>query len=347
MTKVLVIDDQPVNLSLIRSILKDEYDLLFSSQGSDTLSLAKRWLPDIILLDIIMPDSNGFDICKALKIDPTTRSIPVILVTSLSDNFNEEYGFDCGAADYISKPINKNTLLARLRAHLAFHQKQKSLEDAVARRTEQLEAIQYIAIKMLGRAAEYKDNETGLHVIRMSHYAYTLTKALGWSDHMSNLILKASPMHDVGKIGIPDSILQKPSKLNDSEWEIMRKHPEFGAEIISSHNDNSISDILTMASNIALSHHEKWDGSGYPNGLSGENIPIEGRIVAIADVFDALTSQRPYKAPWSIEKTTEYITSQASKHFDPALVQLFLNNIDQFLDIMEKWSDSNESLSPT
>lgn len=321
--RLLLVDDEPVNLQVLREVLAQDWRLIFATDGARALALAREQKPDLILLDVMMPDMDGYAVCAALKADATTAHIPVIFVTALGDVSDETRGFDAGAVDYITKPISAPIVRARVRTHL-------SLVRADELRETRLEIVQ-----RLGRAAEYKDDETGLHVVRMSHYAHRLALAAGCDEAWSEDLLNAAPMHDVGKIGIPDMILQKPGKLTPEEWTVMRRHPEIGAEIIGEHPTR----MLCMARLVALTHHEKWDGSGYPRGLAGEAIPLPGRIVAIADVFDALTSVRPYKAAWPVEQALEYLTSQAGKHFDPALVQVFVSALDQMLVIRNKWQD--------
>ncbi len=321
--RLLLVDDEPANLQVLRAVLQDQYRLSFARSGSEALQLAQRDLPDLILLDVMMPQVSGFDVCKALKANPLTAAIPVIFVTALRDEVDETTGFAIGAVDYITKPVSPAIVRARVKTHL-------NLVQADELRRTRLQVIQ-----RLGRAAEYKDNETGLHVIRMSHYAQVLALAAGKSESWAEQLLLAAPMHDIGKIGIPDAVLQKPGKLTDEEMQIMRRHPLIGAEIIG----ESDSGLLQMARQVALYHHEKWDGSGYPYGLAGEAIPLEGRIVALADVFDALTSVRPYKKAWSVEQAMAHIQAQSGLHFDPTLVQLFAAQLPLLLQIKQQWAE--------
>lgn len=337
---ILIADDEPVNLALLREVLSSSYNLFFAKSGTEALMRAAKCEPDLILLDIMMPEMSGFDVCRRLQNDHRLCHIPVILISALSDEESEQTGFDAGAVDYISKPFKSSLVKARVKTHLALHNQRKELEQQVKARTEALQQSQLAAIRMLGRAAEYKDNETGNHVLRMSHYAQTLALASGWSEPQAELLLNAALMHDIGKIGVPDSVLRKPGPLNDEEWEIMKTHPEIGAQIIQTQIDLvQECKLLRMAKKIALSHHEKWDGTGYPNGLIGERIPIEGRIVAIADVFDTLTSAKPYKQAWSVEAATAHIAEQSGKHFDPTLVETFLGITELLLPLKEKWAD--------
>nr|WP_248799356.1 HD domain-containing phosphohydrolase [Pseudomonas sp. MWU13-2105] len=321
---LLLVDDEAINLQVLRHTLQDDYRLLFAKDGYKALELVRADRPELILLDIMMPGLSGYDVCAALKQNPCTSAIPVIFVTALSEVDNETRGLELGAVDYIGKPYHPGIVKARVRTHL-------SLVQAQELRDTRLQIIQ-----RLGTAAEFKDNETGLHVIRMSHYAQTLALAAGYSRYAADDLLHAAPMHDVGKIGIPDAILQKPGKLTDDEWLIMRQHTVIGAKIIGDHP----SGLLHTAQIIALNHHEKWDGSGYPNGLAGEDIPHVARVVALADVFDALTSERPYKRAWSIEDAVGLIRQQCNQHFDPELVGIFLDCLPEILKIRERWADA-------
>lgn len=320
---LLVVDDEPLNLQVLRQILQQDYQLIFARDGEKALALAQAEHPQLILLDIMMPGLTGLETCQRLKQNPQTQDIPVIFVTALADDRDETEGFAVGCVDYITKPVSAPIVLARVKAQL-------SLVSAATLRETRLQIIQ-----RLGRAAEYKDNETGLHVIRMSHYAREIALMAGMGEADAEELFNAAPMHDVGKMGIPDAILQKPGKLTPEEWDIMKQHARIGAEIIG--DDNS--SLLQMASRIALYHHEKWDGSGYPNGLIGDTIPIEARIVALADVFDALTSKRPYKEAWSIEDTTHYIVAESGKQFDPDLVAAFQIALPNIIEIRAQLLD--------
>jgi len=326
---LLLVDDEATNLQVLRYILQEDYRLLFAKDGAKALEMAERERPDLILLDVMMPGMTGYEVCQALKQQPELESIPVIFVTALADVDDETRGFSVGAVDYITKPVSPPVVRARVRTHLSLV------------RMDELRQTRLQIVQRLGMAAEYKDNETGLHVIRMSHFSKVLALAAGLSEAAAEDLLNAAPMHDVGKIGIPDAVLRKPGKLDEQEWAVMRQHVEIGARIIGEHP----SGLLRTAQRIALTHHEKWDGSGYPNGLSGEDIPLEGRIVAIADVFDALTSVRPYKAAWSVEDAVALLHRESGRHFDPRLVELFVQQLPAILEIKERWAEQGEHVT--
>ena len=321
--RLLLVDDEPTNLQVLRHVLQADYRLLFATDGARALQVAREQQPQLILLDIMMPGMDGYAVCRALKADPATAGIPVIFITALDDSQDETAGFDVGGVDYLTKPVSPPVVRARVRTHLSLV------------RMDELRETRLQIVQRLGRAAEYKDNETGMHVIRMSHFSQLLALAAGCSPAWAEDLLNAAPMHDVGKIGIPDAVLRKPGPLDADEWATMRRHPEIGAEIIGEHP----SGVLQLAREIALAHHEKWDGSGYPRGLAGEAIPLSARIVAIADVFDALTTRRPYKEPWPVQEAMNHIAAQAGKHFDPALVALFAPLLPQLLEIRARWAE--------
>ncbi len=321
--RLLVVDDEPANLQVLRQILQSRYRLSFARDGEKALQLAAQERPQLILLDVMMPGLSGLDVCRQLKADPALRHIPVLFVTALSDPSHEAEGFAAGGVDYLTKPVSPPIVLARVRTHL-------SLVAA-----DELRASRLAIVHCLGRASEYRDNETGRHVIRMSHFAQVLGRALGMAEDEADDLLNAAAMHDVGKIGIPDAILLKPGALDDAQWAVMRRHPEIGAEIIGSHEAR----VLQMARRVALAHHEKWNGKGYPQGLAGEAIPLEARIVALCDVFDALTSERPYKSAWPVEKAVQLLKDEAGQHFDPQLVERFVAHLPEILEIRERWAD--------
>lgn len=321
--RILIVDDEPANLKVLRQVLQDSYRLSFARSGEAALELLDKEDIDLILLDIMMPDMTGFEVCEKVKGNSDTARIPVIFVTALKDTIDEETGFKLGAVDYITKPIVPAIVRARVKTHL-------SLVQADALKETQIDLIQ-----RLGRAAEYKDNETGMHVQRMSRYSYVLAVAAGIDEQTANELLLAAQMHDLGKIAIPDNILLKPGRLDEGEFKQMKAHAQIGADILS----NPQSQLVALARSIAITHHEKWDGSGYPKGLKEKEIPLEGRIAAIADVFDALTSERPYKKAWSVEDAVQLLQDESGKHFDPELVTLFVQELPKILDIKNKFAE--------
>lgn len=340
---LLVVDDTPENIDVLRGVLGANYMVKIANNGPLALKIASAQPPDLILLDVMMPGMDGYEVCRQLKQNEATRHIPVIFVTARGEVADETLGFELGAADYITKPVSPPIVHARVRAHLSLSNQRRYLEHLVAERTgelernnRQLETNHLAMLKQLGRAADYRDNETGMHIVRVGNFSKLLGLASGLMESQAELLMYASMMHDIGKIGIPDHVLLKPGKLTDEEFEVIKKHPEIGAQIIGEHD----AEVLKMAKQIALSHHEKWDGQGYPRGLSGEDIPIVGRIVAIADVFDALTCIRPYKRAWSIESALELIANEAGRHFDPRLVKLFSSLETKVRQITIEYSDA-------
>ncbi|MBF0125021.1 MAG: two-component system response regulator [Magnetococcales bacterium] len=337
---VLVVDDTETNIDIMLDALNDEYDVSVALDGLTALENCAHSLPDIILLDIMMPDIDGYEVCRRLKSDANTRDVPIIFITAMSDPSNEVVGLTLGAVDYITKPISIPIVQARVKAHLALRQAQLALanqnailEQKVRQRTAELRQSRLTTITCLGRAAEHRDPETGSHIQRMSNYSQALALACGLSEDEAELILTAAPMHDIGKVGVPDRILLKPGPLDYDEREIMKTHVLIGGEILG----HEPSKLLQLACQIALTHHEKWDGSGYPLGLHREAIPLHGRIVAIADVFDALTSERPYKPAWGITRAIEHIKAVSGVHFDPALVEHFLRIMPDILAIRDRY----------
>ncbi|MBV7315363.1 HD domain-containing phosphohydrolase [Shewanella sp. NIFS-20-20] len=331
MANILVVDDMKENLTLMKRILEgDGHQVFFAQSGQVALDRIHQCQPsdiDLILLDVMMPGMTGYQVCEQLKLSESSSHIPIIFVTAMSAEPDETRAFAAGGVDYITKPISAGRLLARVKNHLSLV------------RLEELEATQLLIVQKLGRAAEYKNNETGYHVIRMSHYSRLLGKAYGLSHAQCDMLYHAAAMHDVGKIGTPDHILLKPDCLDDHEWQIMKMHPVIGAEIIGDHDIP----LLQAARDIALTHHEKWDGSGYPFGLRGKDIPIFGRIVAIADVFDALSSCRSYKHGWSFVETCQAIEDGAGSQFDPELVALFLQPeiLAQVKQVQLDWQENH------
>mgnify|MGYP001584170032 CR=1 FL=1 len=333
---VLIVDDTPFNIDVLRGVLSSLYTLKVATNGEKALALAKSYpQPELVLLDVMMPGRDGYEVCRRLKQGEETQHIPVMFVTSLSEVEDERRGFECGGVDYITKPVSAPLVQARVATQLRLYAHERQLTQLVKSRTAELEATRLEIIRRLGRAAEFKDDETGQHVIRMSHYTRLLAEAAGMSAEDVDVLFNAAPMHDIGKIGIPEAILLKPGKLNEEEWAVMKKHPAIGAGIIGRHEHP----LLNTARIVALTHHEKWDGSGYPRGLVGEAIPLCGRIVAIADVFDALLSERPYKKAWPVEQAVQFLRDNAGSHFDPRLVELFIGCLSEALKVRAAYAD--------
>jgi putative two-component system response regulator len=333
---VLVADDSPQNIELLSRVLGQAYRIKVATSGEKALKLVySDEPPDLILLDIMMPDLSGHEVCRRIKTNPDRRSIPIIFVTAMSTVEDESLGLSLGAVDYITKPISPPLVQARVRTHLALYDQSRELERMVAQRTAELVATRQQLIRRLGRAGEFKDNETGNHVIRMAHLCRIIGVQAGLGPAALQLLFQAAALHDVGKIGVPDQILLKPGPLNDAEWALMRQHPQIGADIIGQHDN----ELLSMARTIALTHHERFDGTGYPMGLKGDQIPLVGRIVALADVFDALMSQRPYKAAFSAARSLEVMMGERGKHFDPVLLDCFLARQHEILQVMSQYAD--------
>ena len=336
--KILVVDDEPSNLNLMRQILKNDYDLSFAKSGADALANLQKQVPDLILLDVMMPGMNGLEVCQKIKTDPRYSTIPVLFCTAMTEEGDEVRGFKMGASDYLTKPVRPAVVLARVRTHLALADQDRATREGVRIAHKDLLDSRLKALLMLGKAAEFKDDETGLHVVRMSHYSRLLAAASGWNEDACDVLMNAAPMHDIGKISTPESILKKPGSLDPEEMDVMRRHCESGAQIIG--EAQSDTPLFKMARDIALSHHEKWDGSGYPNRFAGETIPIAARIVAIADVFDALTSKRPYKSAWPLEKAFGFLEANAGTHFAPDLIGIFMKQESEITDIHLRWAES-------
>lgn len=354
-SKVLVVDDEDRLLRLMEALLIPMgYEVILAHDGEEAIKKVREVSPDVILLDIMMPRMDGFEVARQLKGGEETKTIPIVMVTGLREVEDRVKALEVGADDFLSKPVDKIELEARVRSLLKVkayndHMRdyQKELEAEVAKRTEQLrKAFEKIktasldTIHRLCKAAEYKDEDTGAHILRMSNYSAAVARKMGLDETTVESILYAAPMHDIGKIGTPDRILLKPGKLDADEWEIMKQHTVNGGRIL----EGSDAEFINLGEVIALTHHEKWDGAGYPQGLSGEKIPLAGRIVAIADVFDALTSKRPYKEAFSLEKSYKIIREGWGNHFDPDVVDAFFAVEEEILSIKEKYKDEQESL---
>lgn len=332
---ILVVDDEPANIDILLGILSPFYNVKVAPSGPIALKIAKQHTPDLILLDIMMPDMDGFEVCERLKSDAVLSQIPVIFVTALTQGESEEKGFKLGAVDYITKPVSPSIALMRVKTHLSLAHQMRTTENLVAERTEELSRSQQSAITMLAAAGHYNDTDTGHHIWRMAAYSKCLAMASGWSYDDACLLAQAAPMHDTGKIGIPDSILKAPRRLTNTEMEVMQSHAQIGHKILS----RCDTPLFNLAAEIALCHHEKWNGAGYPQGLAGESIPESARIVAIADVFDALTMKRPYKKAWDDEEAFDYLLQGAGKHFDPRLVDCFLSIKEEIIETKHYWNE--------
>lgn len=327
--RIMIVDDEVANIMLLEHILENEGFHEVESI-SDPRQVLPRFLvqaPDLILLDMRMPHLTGFEVMDQLRPHiGENEFLPIVMLTADVTSKTKTCALEKGVADFLTKPIDYREVLLRMRNLLRTHflqlhiaQQNQALEDRVRERTQDLQVSQLETLERLALASEYRDDDTGQHVQRVSNNCALLSRALGWNDEQIELLRKAAPLHDVGKIGIPDDVLLKPGKLTAEEWELMKSHTVIGARILS----GSRFPLLQMAESIALTHHEKWDGKGYGVGMSGEDIPIEGRIVAVADVFDALTHERPYKRAWPVEEALQEIQSLAGRHFDPEVVEAF------------------------
>lgn len=333
---VLLVDDTPANLDVMRAILQDRYALKVALSGEKALTLmAADPMPDLVLLDVMMPGMDGFETCKRLKASERTRRVPVIFVTALTEVEDEARGFEAGGVDYITKPVSPPVVQARVATHLSLYNQEQHLESLVTQRTAQLQKTRLEVIRRLGRAAGYKDDEAGLHVVRVSYLARILAVAAGLSEAEADVICHASPLHEVGKIGLPDVLRNDESTLTEEQRKRLRQHPLIGARIIGKHDDT----LLETARVITLTHHEHWDGSGFPRGLKGDQIPLAGRIVAIASHFDRLTGERNGYRPIEIDVAAQQLRDDQGRCFDPALVQLFLGALPEVQRILDQYSD--------
>ncbi len=359
---VLVVDDTPENLIVLGELLQPYYRVRVANSGPRALRIAASDpKPDLVLLDVMMPEMDGCAVLGRLRDDPATRDIPVIFVTAMDTVEDEQRGFDLGAVDYITKPLRPAIVLARVRAHLELKQARDWLRDQnafleaeVARRLGENLLIQEVSIHSLARLAETRDPETGNHLRRTQEYVRTLARQLQphprfaafLSDRNIDLVARSAPLHDIGKVGIPDHILLKPGKLTPEEWEIMKTHAQLGSEAIEQAERDAERPVefLALAKEITRWHHEKWDGSGYPDGLAGDAIPVSARLMALADVFDALICRRVYKPSMPFAQARDIIVAERGRHFDPDMVDTFLAVFDEFETIAERYGDSDESL---
>jgi len=357
---VLIVDDSAENLTLMHGLLKERYRTRMAPDGERALQiLAIHPLPDLVLLDIVMPGIGGFEVCRRIKSDPRTEHVPVIFLTSKADVEDEQQGFDVGAVDYIVKPFSAPIVLARVETHLKlksvadFLKDQNAfLEKEVARRTREVQMIQDVTILAMASLAETRDNETGNHIRRTQHYVRALARRLKphprfrpiLDDATIELLYKSAPLHDIGKVGIPDRILLKPGKLTPEEFEVMKTHTLLGRNAIAAAEKilDVPSSFLRLAREIAHYHQEKWDGSGYPEGLAGDDIPVSARLMAVADVYDALISRRVYKPPFPHEESVRILAAGRGKHFDPDMIDACLEIEGEFAEIAARYSDSEE-----
>lgn len=359
---ILIVDDNPENIFFLGEILKKDYNIKAATNGKEALRI--MWSsnpPQLILLDVVMPEMDGFAVCQQLKGRATTQNIPIIFVTALGESLDEAKGFEVGGVDYITKPFQASTVLARVKTHLALYDQNRVLEEKVVqrtqslvKRTQDLNDTQDVTIYAMATLAEYRDNETGGHILRTQRYVKVLSTHLmslakykgELTPEITEILYKSAPMHDIGKVGVPDNILLKPGKLTHDEFEEMKKHTTYGLEVIVK-SEKSLgvdpkTSFLRFAREIAYTHQEKWDGSGYPQGLKGENIPLAGRIMAIADVYDALISKRVYKPPVTHLATARIIENGRGKHFDPDLVDAFHEVKEEFRKIALEFVEDDE-----
>jgi putative two-component system response regulator len=360
---VLIVDDTPENLTLMHGLLRDHYHVKIANNGERALQVAAAEpLPDLILLDVVMPGLGGFEVCQRLKSNAATAHVPVIFLTAKSEIADEQHGFDAGAVDYIVKPISAPIVLARVRTHLKLKavadflkDKNAFLKSEVERRTRELQVIQDVTIMAMASLAETRDNETGNHIRRTQNYVRALARKLKgqpkFRDALDNetieMLYKSAPLHDIGKVGIPDSILLKPGKLTAEEFDIMKTHTTLGRNAIAAAEKllDAPSSFLRFAREIAHYHQEKWDGSGYPEGLAGDRIPLAARLMALADVYDALISRRVYKPPFPHAKAVAIIKDGRGSHFDPDMVDAFLAIAGEFKAIAERYVDAEDAVS--
>lgn len=350
--KVLIVDDTPENIQVLMETLKGDYAIVAAINGEKALQMAAvQPPPDIILLDIMMPGMDGYEVCETLKKDENLRNIPVIFVTAMTDEQDEAKGLELGAVDYVTKPFRPHLVKSRVKNHLELKRHRDHLEELVRERTRQLELTQEATIESLASLAEYRDPETGGHIRRTQNYVKSLALKLHASDKFQDflndqtieMLYQSAPLHDIGKVGVEDRILLKPGKLTDDEFEQMKKHTTFGRDAIRASSKKLGTDsFLKYAEEIAYTHQEKWDGSGYPQGLKEEDIPVSGRLMALADVYDALISRRVYKPPFPHSKAVAIIEEGKGSHFDPDMVDAFLEIHEEFREIAIEYADHEE-----
>jgi putative two-component system response regulator len=367
--RILIVDDEPLNIKVLVDLLRPNYNLLVAKNGEQALErMSMTPPPDLVLLDVMMPGMDGYEVCRHLKQNPHTATVPVIFCSAMGESEDETRGFECGAVDYITKPISPMVVKARVRTHLQLRQAReelqvynRELESKVEERTQDVQRVQDVTIRALASLAETRDNETGNHVRRTQHYVRLLAERLrdhprfaaDLNDTTIALLFKSAPLHDVGKVGIPDAILLKPGRLDGEEFAIMKTHAELGRKALLAAtldengqriipDDNEAGSFLRYACDIAGSHHEKWDGSGYPEGLKGEDIPLSARLMAVADVYDALICKRVYKPAFPHEEAVDIIVKGRGSHFDPDICDAFIEAGEAFQAIAQRFSDQDE-----
>ncbi len=343
---VLIIDDTEINLILFAALVKKLDDCIphTFARARDALSWSQDHIPDLVIVDYMMPDLDGLEFIRLMREIPGRESVPVVMITANDQKQLRYRALDIGANDFLTKPVDKVEFLARSRNMLLVSDARKKLADRAAwladevrKATAEIIARERETVIRLCKAAEYRDPETGAHILRMAHFSRLIGRGLGLSVEDQELLLEAAPLHDIGKVGIADKILLKPGRLDEEEFEIMKHHAIYGFELL----QGSSSRVLQVGADIAKGHHEKFDGSGYPLGLAGTDIPIFSRIVAVADVFDALTSERPYKKAWSLEDAVDFLVAGSGKHFDPKCVQSFLDAWDEVVDIRDRYRETD------
>ena len=338
---ILVADDSEDIRNLFGVMLKKNYDVKFAVNSDETLAAADTDpIPDLILLDVEMPSLNGFEVCARLKSNPALADIPVIFVTARTDPRDQAQGLRAGAVDYIVKPISAPITMLRVRTQLALGDQRRALEDQILARTEELHETRLQLIRRLARAMEYREGGLTNRVMRVGHYVQLLARALGLKDKVVELLSEAAPLYDIGKLAVPDYVLRKSDKLNSSEWAEIRKHPETGASIIGEHKDP----LLEQARVMALTHHERWDGTGYPKKLKGDEIPLAGRILAVADAFEAMTATQRHRSPISVIEAGKIVLAESGKQFDPKVVAAFLKVAMNFEKVRAHFKDELEGI---
>jgi putative two-component system response regulator len=342
--KVLIVDDTEINLILFGALIKklDDCEPHSFANPREGLAWASSQVPDLVIVDYMMPEVDGLEFIRLLHDIPGRENVPVVMITANDQKQIRYRALDIGASDFLTKPVDKVEFLARAKNMLTLNEARKKLAshadwlaDEVRKATKEIVERERETVVRLSRAAEYRDPETGAHILRMAHFSQLIAREMGLSLADQNLLLEAAPMHDIGKVGIADKILLKPGRLDPEEFEIMKQHASIGYELLK----GSSSKVLQAGAEIARGHHEKFDGSGYPAGIKGKDIPIFSRIVAVADVFDALTSERPYKKAWSIEEAVDFLNAGAGTHFDPDCVNAFLNAWEDVLAVRERYTE--------